>query len=94
MSIFQLCLAFFALTLNPSSDSGLRCTHRYLKPLQSLPPLIPPCKGGKYQISLCSRQIEQVLPLTKGELEGVGMMCGYAVAPYKGGNTRFHRAQG
>jgi hypothetical protein len=34
------------------SRSGLRCTQKYLKPLQSLPPLVPPCKGGKHQISL------------------------------------------
>ncbi len=35
-----------------------------------LPPLIPPCKGGKYP----------VLPLCKGELEGVKRTCVYTVA--------------
>jgi hypothetical protein len=75
--------AYVDLTLALSMPR-LRYTHHYLKPLQSLPPLVPPCKGGKYQVSSCSRQIEQVLPLGKGELEGVCKTCVHTVALGKG----------
>jgi hypothetical protein len=43
--------------------------------IELLPPLIPPCKGGKYPI----------LPLGKGELEGVKRTCVYTVALARGG---------
>jgi hypothetical protein len=44
----------------PLKDYGVH-TNRFTKPNLALPPLIPPYQGGKYL----------VLPLTKGELEGV-----------------------